>query len=37
MCAGVAVSTALKFNLALGIGLGMLVGEAIGICIKKTK
>ena len=35
MCFGVAIASALHFNLGLGISIGMLMGEAIGISIEK--
>lgn len=35
MCAGTVLGSMDVFNMGLGISLGMLVGEAIGYCIKK--
>ena len=35
MCLGVAVSTVLHINIGLGISLGMLIGETVGVYVKK--
>ena len=35
MCFGVVVSSVFPINYGLGISLGMLIGEAIGICKEK--
>ena len=35
MCFGVAISSVLKINTGLGMSIGMLVGEAIGISKEK--
>lgn len=35
MCFGVAVASTLHINFGLGISIGMLIGEAIGIGIEK--
>ena len=35
MCLVVALSSAFKMNIGLGISLGMLIGETIGILIEK--
>ena len=35
MCFGVTIASALHINLGLGISIGMLIGEAIGISKEK--
>lgn len=37
MCIGVAVSTSMHINLGIGISLGMLAGETIGMLVKKDE
>lgn len=35
MCFGVAMASALKINMGLGISLGMLIGETVGMLKEK--
>ena len=37
MCMGITAATALHFNLGLGISLGVLIGEVVGMMMKKKK
>lgn len=34
-CFGVAISSLIKINMGLGVSLGMLIGETIGILVEK--